>query len=202
MTKNLDSQQIHVIVNEKNKFAYVGVNNMYNADGTINYGPGLDNMYRNAERSKILAGSTNPKSYDKTFGSSIMVQMMNTPKEDWEVFDRIIDLDLLDAQMEALRIAEEYEAKGYNVTGSRGHAKAVRQTGLCKQIDNTKIKNATMDRIYSIVDKLTEGLEDLDLVKIKRDIYVLYNDPYANFDTRRKWWYHIYKNLDKYTCDG
>lgn len=195
-----DLQQILVFKNETNRFIHVGVYNMFDKEGRPNYSAKLENFYRDANRAKDKNESINSIGAENAFGSSFYVRLMNTPLEQWETDVQIDNLGLYDAQALAFELAEQYDAEGYTITGSRG-AKAIRHTGKGKHVNNIVIKNATMKRIHEIVEKLTEGMTGINIVKVKRDIYNRYTDPKTfGFDTRRKFWHHIMRNWNNYAA--
>ena len=195
-----DLQQILVFKNETHRFIHIGVYNMFDKEGRPNYSAKLESFYRDANRAKDKALFEKSIGAENAFGSSFFVRLMNTPLEQWETAVEIGNLDLYTAQDFAFELTEQYEAEGYTITGSRG-AKAIRHTGNGKHINNVIIKNATMKRIFEIVEKLTEGMTGVNIMKIKKDIYNKYTDPkISGFDTRRKFWHHIMRNWDNYAA--
>lgn len=196
--QNTELQQICVFKNEEHKFVHIGVYNMTDKQGRPNYGAKLESQYRDAMRIKEKNEWETSREAEKAFGSSFMVRMINTELSQWETTLVCQNLELRRAQDLAFELSEQYEIEGYSVTGSMG-AKAVRHTGNGKYINNTVIKNATMSRLFDIVAKLTEGMAGINLLKVQKDIYRRYTDPKTSgFDTRRKFWHHITRNIENY----
>jgi hypothetical protein len=195
--KNLENQQVCVFVNEHHKFVHIGVYNMYDKDGRPNYGATLQSSYNDAVRAARNANKMNAKGSDNAFGNSFLVRLMNTSVDQWKTATNVRDLLLSEAQDKAKELSDFYESNSYKVTGSLG-AKAVRHLGSNKYATSATIKNATMQRLYQIVEKLTEGHHEvLNMSRVKSDIYRRYNDV-GNFDTRRKFWNFINENFDQY----
>ena len=192
--RDLNLQQVIVYKCEKFKFCHVGVYNMYNKKGHVNQDAKLSVIYYNATYAVKNANGINPKGTDSYFTSGFTVRLMNTGIEAWECDEVIENLDLDDAQKMSKQLVEKYEAAGYSITGSRGN-KTIRQTGE-RAPNNHEIKNATMARIFEIVEKLTHGIENVNLFKVQKDIYKEYN--YGALDTRRKFWNFIHERLDVY----
>lgn len=196
--KNLDHQQVTVFVNEQQKFVHVGVYNMYDKEGRPNYGATLQSQYRESQRAIRHANSEDPKGTDNCFGSSFQLRLMNTSIDQWEVSSNIRDLDIAQAQVISNELSDLFEEEGYSVTGIRGN-KAIRHLGTSKYVNNVVIKNATMKKIYQIVEKITEGHHNiLNIRRAQSTIYSKYIDPNGNFDTRRKFWNFINENFDQY----
>ena len=196
--KNLDNQQILVFVNEQHKFVHIGVYNMYDKEGRPNYGASLQSQYREALRAIRHANKRDAKGTDNVFGNSFQVRLMNTTIDQWKVASTVRDIDIAQAQVIAEEIKEELVSRGYSITGSGG-VKAIRHLGTNKYATSIIIKNATMKRLYQIVEKLTEGYHDvLNMSRVKSDIYRRYNEVDGNFDTRRKFWNHINENFEAY----
>jgi hypothetical protein len=197
--KNTELQQIQVFKNETHRFVHVGIYNMTDKEGRPNYSATLDSLHRDASRVASMEETRNSIGAELAFGGSFLVRMMNTAREEWSVDRKFTNLSVFEAEDLAEDLREFYEAEGYSVTGLQG-SKAVRRTGMNgKSVNNIKIKNANLKRIYQIVDKLTEGMTGIDIAKARRDIYSRYiSKTETNFDTRRKFWHHIMKNWDNY----
>lgn len=196
--KNLEDQQVSVFVNDYHQFVHIGVYNMYDKEGRPNYGATLQSQYRESVRARHYANKENAKGTDRAFGNSFQVRLMNTSIDQWEVYSNTRNLELSQAQDFAHELSELFASKGYSVTGSRG-AKAVRHLGTNKYATSSIIKNATMKRIYEIVEKLTEGYQEiLNVRHIQSAIYSRYIDPNGDFDTRRKFWNFINENFETY----
>lgn len=197
--QNTELQQIQVFVNEIHKFAHVGIYNMTDNEGRPNYSANLDSLYRDATRVAAMEENRRSIGADLAFGGSFLVRMMNTPRADWAVARQLTNLTVFDAEELAEELRNFYETEGYNVTGLRG-SKAVRRNGTSgKSVNNIRIKNATLKRIHQIVDKLTEGMTDINIAKVRGDIYMRYiSNTQTDFDTRRKFWHHIMRNWDNY----
>lgn len=197
--QNTELQQIQVFVNETHKFAHVGIYNMTDTEGRPNYNANLDSLYREATRVASMQENRYSVGADHAFGGSFIVRMMNTPRSEWDVTRRLTNLDVFNAEELAEELRNFYETDGYSVTGLRG-SKAIRRSGVGgKSVNNIKIKNATLKRIYQIVDKLTEGMTGINIAKARGDIYMRYiSKTENNFDTRRKFWHHIMRNWDNY----
>jgi hypothetical protein len=120
---------------------------------------------------------------------------MNTSISEWSETDRVENLNINPALRLARELRETLESEGYDVTGCfRG--KSIRNTGI-KGITNFVIKNATQSRIFDIVTKLTVGIEDLNITKTRRVVYMQYIKD--QLQTRRQIWYFIQENLDTLT---
>lgn len=196
--KNLEAQQVTVFVNDYHKFVHVGVYNMYDKEGRPNYGATLQSQYRESQRAIHHANKEDPKGTDNCFSSSFQVRLMNTPIDQWEVTSNIRDLDIAQARVISTELSDLLEAEGYNVTGIRGN-KAIRHLGTSKYANNVVIKNATMKKIYQIVEKITEGHHSiLNMRRIQSAIYTRYIKVDGNFDTRRKFWNFINENFDNF----
>lgn len=193
--RDLNLQQVIVFKCEKFKFCHIGVYNMYNKKGHVNEHAKLSVIYYNATYAVKNASGVNAKGTDSYFTSGFTVRLMNTGMDAWETAEIHENMELEDARKLSMKLVETYEANGYKITGSRGN-KAIRQVGECVQ-SNHEIKNATMGRIFEIVEKLTHGIEGINLFKVQKDIYKQYN--YGSLDTRRKFWNFIHENLDVYT---
>lgn len=193
--RDLNLQQVIVYKSDKFKFCHVGTYNMYNKKGHVNQDAKLSKIYYDATYAMKNASSINPKGTDSYFNSGFTVRLMNTGIDVWETAEIHENLDLEDARKMSIKLAEKYDGAGYSITGSRGN-KAIRQTGE-KAASNVVIKNATMQRIFEIVEKLTHGIENINLFKVQKDIYKQYN--YGSLDTRRKFWHFIHENIDVYT---
>ena len=193
--RDLNLQQVIVHKCEKFKFCHVGVYNMYNKKGHVNQDAKLSVIYYNATYAAKNAAGINSKGTDSYFNSGFTVRLMNTGIEAWECIELYEDMDLEDARKLSIKLVEKYETAGYSVTGSRGN-KTIRQTGE-RAVSNYEIKNATMARIFEIVEKLTQGMENINVFKVQKDIYKEYN--YGTLDTRRKFWNFIHKNIHVYT---
>ena len=190
----IDNQQVAVFVNKKNKFVHIGVYNMLNKNGVPNYGAQLSSHITEAKRIKRVAGLDGYTSADISFGNSFTVRLMNTDFDGWETAAHVVDLDLKSAQSLAIKTVAEYEELGYSITGSIGN-KAIRHFGITG-LTSVVIKNATKSRLNDITRKLVEGIDNVDLPKVQNAIYRQYN--YNGLDTRRKFWYFIFENLDNY----
>lgn len=197
--QNTELQQIQVFLNQTQRFVHVGVYNMTDKEGRPNYSASLTSIYKDASRAAEMDESRTSIGAELAFGGSFLVRLMNTPLEDWVVARQFTNMSVFDAQELAEKLRNFYEDQGYSVTGLRG-TKAVRRDGtLGKSVNNIKIKNATLKRIYQIVDKLTEGMTGIDIAKARRDIYTRYiSKTETSFDTRRKFWHHIMRNWDNY----
>ena len=192
--RDLNLQQVIVYKCEKFKFCHIGTYNMYNKKGHLNQDAKLSVIYYNATYAAKNASGINPKGTDSYFNSGFTVRLMNTGMDSWDTAELHENLDLEDARKLSSKLVETYEAAGYSITGSRGN-KAIRQTGE-RAPNNHEIKNATMSRIFEIVEKLTHGIEGINLFRVQKDIYKQYN--YGSLDTRRKFWNFIHENLDVY----
>jgi hypothetical protein len=197
--KNTELQQIQVFKNETHRFVHVGIYNMTDKEGRPNYSANLDSLHRDASRVASMEETRASIGAELAFGGSFLVRMMNTAREEWSVDRKFTNLSVFEAEDLAEDLREFYEAEGYSVTGLQG-SKAVRRTGMNgKSVNNIKIKNANLKRIYQIVDKLTEGMTGIDIAKARRDIYTRYiSKTETGFDTRRKFWHHIMRNWDNY----
>lgn len=193
--KNLSLQQICVFQNDKHKFVHIGVYNMLDNKGVPNYKAKLSSMLQDSIHMKKIAFSPYHKSIDNSFGSSFKVRLMNTDALGWETTRKVENLDLYEAQSVAAEISSEYETLGYSVTGSIGN-KAVRHTGV-KGVTNIVIKNATMNRLYQIAEKLVSGVSDINVPKVQQAVYKQY--VYHGLDTRRKLWGYIHYNIEAFT---
>lgn len=192
--QNLSLQQVCVFQNDEHKFVHIGVYNMYDKLGRPNYGAQLKSIIRDAMRLKEIAPQPGRPSADVAFGNSFNIRIMNTNGEGWITTHHIQNLTMYEAQEEAERLSEEYEANGYTFTGSLGN-KAIRQFGI-KGATNVVIKNATIQRVYHIAEKLVEGISGINVRRVQREIYTQY--AFHGLDTRRKFWNHIYGNFDAY----
>ena len=198
--KNLEAQQVTVFVNEQHKFVHVGVYNMYDKEGRPNYGATLQSQYRESQRAIRHANKEDPKGTDNCFGCSFQVRLMNTSIDQWEVSSNTRDLDIGQARVISTELSDLFEEEGYSVTGIRGN-KAIRHLGTSKYVNNVVIKNATMKKIYQIVEKITEGHHSiLNMRRIQSAIYTKYIKVDGNFDTRRKFWNFINENFDQYAA--
>jgi len=201
--KNTELQQVLVFTNETHRFAHVGIYNMYDKEGRPNYSANLDALYKDAQRFAETPEYNQSIGTDIAFGGSFIVRMMNTTRDEWANSQHIKDLDVFTAQEMAEELREYYTGLGYSVTGLKG-SKPIRRDGTSgKYINNIVIKNATMKRIFQIVDRLTEGMTGVNVRQIRIDIYNKYtNRNTVDFDTRRKFWHHIMRNWDRYKLEG
>ncbi len=197
--QNTELQQVLVFVNSTHGFVHVGIYNMTDKHGKPNYSAKLAYLYKNASRIQNTPEYINSIGADMGFGSSFFVRLMNTELDEWVTAQHFQNISVFDAQELAIELRSFYENDGYDVTGITG-AKPIRRDGTStKYANNVVIKNATMSRLHQIVDKLTEGMTDIDIKKVRADIYSKYNFT-AGFDTRRKFWHHIMRNWDKYAA--
>ena len=198
--KNIELQQIRVFINETSGFVHVGIYNMFDKEGNPNYSANLDSLYGKAKRSSQIDETISSMGAELAFGGSFNIRLMNTPREDWITAKQIINLTVFDAQDLAEEFRVFYENDGYDVTGLKGTKPIRRDGSLGKSINNIKIKNATIKRIYQIVDRLTEGMTGINVAQARRDIYNKYVSKYeTDFDTRRKFWHYIIRNWDRYS---
>jgi len=187
---NLDLQQIIIYRNERLKLAHIAVNNMFTKNGQKNYSASLNSVYNTAKYA--IRGAANNPSTEHHFASAFVTRLMNTKVLEWSETDRIENLKLSVALRLARELRETLESDGYDVTGCfRG--KSIRNTGV-KGITNFIIKNATQRRIYEIVNKLTVGIEGLNIIKTRNIIYMRYIKEVLH--TRREIWNFIQENLD------
>jgi hypothetical protein len=200
---NTDLQQVLVFVNETQQFVHVGIFNMTDKEGRPNYSASLDSLYKDAQRYSSMCEHQDSIGAELAFGGSFRVRLMNTLRNEWETARQITNLDVFTAQTISEDLREYYEELGYSVTGLRG-SKPIRRDGTsAKYINNIKIKDATMKRIFQIVEKLTEGMTGINTRQARIDIYNKYvNRDTVGFDTRRKFWHHIMRNWDQYQLKG
>jgi hypothetical protein len=200
---NTDLQQILVFINEAHRFVHVGIYNMTDKEGRPNYNANLDALHKDAQRVANTAEIKESIGAELAFGGSFIVRLMNTARDQWETTRQITNLDVFAAQEMAEELREFYEETGYSVTGLKG-SKPIRRDGTSgKYINNIKIKDATMKRIFQIVEKLTEGMTGINTRQVRIDIYNNYvNRDTVGFDTRRKFWHHIMRNWDRYQIEG
>jgi hypothetical protein len=190
---NLDLQQVIIYRNERLKLAHIAVNNMFTNKGQRNYSATLNGAYNSAKYA--VRGAANNPSTEYQFGSAFVTRLMNTGISEWSETDRVENLNINPALRLARELRETLESEGYDVTGCfRG--KSIRNTGI-KGITNFVIKNATQSRIFDIVTKLTVGIEDLNITKTRRVVYMQYIKD--QLQTRRQIWYFIQENLDTLT---
>lgn len=189
-----NNQKILVFVCDEYKFAHIGVFNMYDKHGKPNYSGSLSSYKTEATRVKKLLPEKNSKGTENAFGNSFMVRLINTGNDLWYTAEEYIDVEPFELRQIAIELHEKYEGMDYSVSGSLGR-KGIRQTGF-SGVTNTKINNATKDRLYQIVEKLVEGISNINLRQVQIDIYKQYN--YGGLDTRRKFFNFIHQNLDKY----
>jgi len=192
--QHLDLQQVYVFENTEHRFVHIGVFNMYDKLGRPNYSAQLHHNIRNAMRIKEIAPLPGRPSADVSFGNAFSVRLMNTNGQGWQTVRHIENLEPFDACQIAHEIAEQYEAAGFSFTGSLGN-KAIRRFGV-KGATNIVIKNANQKRLYTIAEKLVEGITGIKVRLVQRDIYAQY--AYHGLDTRRKFWNYIYANIDRY----
>jgi hypothetical protein len=192
--QNLSLQQVLVFQNDEHKFVHIGVYNMFDKLGRPNYGAQLKSIIRDAERIKEIAALPGRPSADISFGNSFIIRLMNTNCMGWVNSRHNENLNMFDAQVLAQQFADEYEADGYSFTGSLGK-KAVRHFGV-KGVTNVVIKNAKKQRIYQIAQKLVEGITGINISLVQKEIYRQY--VFHGLDTRRKFWNHIYANINSY----
>jgi hypothetical protein len=187
---NLDLQQVIVYRNERLGLAHIAVNNMFLKNGWKNSSASLKGVYNSAKYA--IRGAADNPSTERQFGSAFLTRLMNTGIDEWNETDRIENLKISSALHLARKLRDQLESEGYDVTGCfRG--KSIRNTGI-KGITNFIIKNATQNRIFEIVSKLTVGIEDLNIVKTRNVIYMKYIKD--QLQTRREIWYFIQENLD------
>lgn len=187
---NLDLQQVIVYRNERLGLAHIAVNNMFLKNGWKNSAASLKGVYNSAKYA-IRGAADNPAT-ERQFGSAFITRLMNTGIDEWTETDRIENLKISSALHLARELRERLEAEGYDVTGCfRG--KSIRNTGI-KGITNFIIKNATQNRIFEIVNKLTVGIEGLNITKARNVVYMRYIKD--QLQTRRQIWYFIQENLD------
>jgi hypothetical protein len=192
--QNLSLQQVLVFQNDEHKFVHIGVYNMFDKLGRPNYGAQLKSAIRDAMRLKEIAALPGRPSADIGFGNSFNIRLMNTNGQGWITTHHIENLTMFDAQEKANLIANEYVSNGYSFTGSLGN-KAIRHFGV-KGVTNVVIKHATLKRIYQIAERLVEGITGINIVRVQREIYSQY--AFHGLDTRRKFWNHIYADIDSY----
>lgn len=191
-------QELLVFKNDIHKFAHVGIYNMFRPDETTRNYNTFGKVYSKAA---YAARNAHVEATDHgtstTFLSAFYVRMMNTPKEDWHEETRAGNLDLKDAFDLKTDIINELEQAGYTVSGKHNN-KGIRCVGGSK-IPNTQIKNATLEKIYRIVDELTEGMVDIDLHKTKKTVYLMYIRGIV--DTKREIWSFINENIDMFSVE-
>jgi len=195
MKSNINNnQKILVFVCEEHKFAHIGVFNMFDKHGKLNYSGSLNAYKTEANRVKKLLPEKDPKGTENTFGNSFMIRLINTGNNLWHTAEEHYNVEPFELRQIVIELHEKYEGMGYSMSGSLGR-KGIRQTGV-SGVTNTKINNATRDRLFEIAAKLVEGISDINLRLVQIDIYKQYN--YHGLDTRRKFFNFIHQNLDKY----
>jgi hypothetical protein len=190
---NLDLQQVIIYRNERLKLAHIAVNNMFTNKGQKNYSASLSSAHNHAKYA--IRGAADNASTEHHFASAFTARLINTDISEWSETDRIENLNMNPALRLARELRETLESEGYDVTGCfRG--KSIRNTGV-KGITNFIIKNATQSRIFDIVTKLTVGIDDLNIPKTRKVIYMQYIKD--QLQTRRQIWFFIQENLDTLT---
>jgi len=200
---NTDLQQVFVFVNREHMFAHVGIYNMFDKEGRPNYSANIDSLYKDARRVAETPEMRQSIGAELAFGGSFIVRLMNTPRDQWQVDRHFVNLDVFTAQSMAEELRDYYEQEGYSITGLKG-LKTIRRDGTAaKYVNNIVIKDATMKRIFQIVERLTEGMTGVNVRQIRIDIYNKYVDRNTmDFNTRRKFWHHIMRNWDRYKIEG